>query len=96
LQQRKDVKFQDGEKKTLRFDTTKAPIRNESKTYAGKINWDFCVYDTQVSEFDQKIWSAGKETAKKVVAELKRGYTVLEIEKDGEGRDARYKVRPIR
>jgi hypothetical protein len=38
LQQRKDskfVKFQDQEKKVLRFDTTKAPERTESKIYTG-------------------------------------------------------------
>jgi hypothetical protein len=55
LQQRRDskyVKFQEGEKKVLRFDTTKAPVRSESRTYAGKINWDFTVYDTQVNQYD--------------------------------------------
>jgi hypothetical protein len=89
------VKFQDGEKKVLRFDTTKAPVRGESKIYTGKINWEFVVYDTQLSEFDAKTWTANKETAKKVVAELKKGYTVLEIERDGSGRDTRYRVRPV-
>ncbi len=98
LQQRRDskyVKFQEGEKKVLRFDTTKAPVRSESRTYAGKINWDFTVYDTQVNQYDVKTWSASKETAKKVVSELKRGYTVLEVERDGSGRDTRYRIRPI-
>jgi hypothetical protein len=26
---------------------------------------------------------------------LKKGYTVLEIERDGKGRDTRYRVRPV-
>jgi len=59
------------------------------------ITWDFTVYDAQLSEFDAKTWSANKETAKKVVAELKKGYTVLEIERDGSGRDTRYRVRSV-
>src|SRR6187551_2823241 len=84
LQQKKDSKytrFQDGEKKVLRFDTAKAPSRIESKIYAGKINWEFSVFDIQLGEFDAKTWSANKETAKKVMAELKKGYTSLEIER---------------
>lgn len=63
--------------------------------YTGKINWGFTVYDTQLDEFDAKTWDANKETAKKIVAELKKGYTVLEIERDGSGRDTRYRVRPV-
>jgi hypothetical protein len=92
----KYVKFQDGEKKVLRFDTTKEPTMSESRVYEGKINWDFSVYDTEVSNYVEKIWSASKETAKKVVALLKIGYTVLEVERIGTGRNTTYRVRPIR
>jgi hypothetical protein len=63
--------------------------------YMGKINWEFTVYDTQLTEFNAKTWSANKETAKKVVSELWKGYRVLEIERDGNGRDTRYRVRPV-
>jgi hypothetical protein len=96
--QSKYLKFQDGEIKTLRFETKNAIIRSESRSYPGKINWDFTVYvvnDPQVDQFNPKTWSASTETTKKVIPYLKRGYTVLEIQRDGSGRDTRYLVGPI-
>src|ERR687897_885306 len=58
LQQKKDskyIRFKDGETKTLKFDTTKKPEREESKRYAGKINWKFSVVEPSVN-LDQKDW----------------------------------------
>jgi hypothetical protein len=97
LQQKKDskyIKFEDGETKTLKFDTTKKPEREESKKYAGKINWKFSVVEPSIS-LDTKDWSTSAKVAGAIVEELRKGYTVLDIERFGSGTDTRYKIRPV-
>jgi hypothetical protein len=97
LQQKKDskyIKFEDGETKTLKFDTSKRPEREASKKYAGKINWKFSVVEPSVS-LDTKDWSTNAKVARAIVEELRKGYQVLDIERFGSGTDTRYKVTPV-
>jgi hypothetical protein len=97
LQQKKDskyIKFEDGETKTLKFETTTKPEREESKKYAGKINWKFSVIEPSVS-LGKKDWSTSAKVARAIVEELRKGYTVLDIERFGSGTDTRYKITPV-
>jgi len=97
LQQKKDskyIKFEDGETKNLKFDTSKKPEREESTKYPGKINWRFSVIEPSVS-LDKKDWSTNAKVARSIVEELRKGYTVLDIERFGSGTDTRYKITPV-
>ena len=71
------IKFDDGETRLLKFDTTKRVKREPSEVYKDKINYVFSVIEPSVG-LDVKTWSVSPTVADQIYTELKKGYTGTE------------------
>ena len=85
------VKFEDGETRTLKFDTMKRVKAEPSEVYKDRINYVFSVIEPSISP-DEKTWSAGPTVAIKIYTELAKGYTVLRITRNGLEKNTRYMI----
>lgn len=85
------IKFEDGETRTLRFDTTKRVKREPSEVYKDKINYIFSVIEPSISP-DAKTWSVGPTVADQLYTELAKGYMVLRITRNGLEKNTRYAI----
>ena len=71
------IKFEDGETRILKFDTTKRARREPSDVYKDKINYVFSVIEPSVG-LDVKTWSVSPTVADQIYTELAKGYTGTE------------------
>ena len=83
------IKFEDGETRILKFDTTKRAKREPSDVYKDKINYVFSVIEPSVG-LDVKTWSVSPTVADQIYTELAKGYTVLKITRNGLDKSTRY------
>ena len=83
------IKFEDGETRILKFDTTKRAIREPSEVYKDKINYVFSVIEPSVG-LDVKTWSVSPTVADQVYTQLAKGYTTLKITRNGLDKSTRY------
>ena len=83
------IKFEDGETRILKFDTTKRARREPSDVYKDKINYVFSVIEPSVG-LDVKTWSVSPTVADQIYTELAKGYTVLKITRNGLDKSTRY------
>jgi hypothetical protein len=83
------IKFEDGETRILKFDTTKRAKREPSEVYKDKINYVFSVVEPSVG-LDVKTWSVSPTVADQIYTELAKGYTVLKITRNGLDKSTRY------
>jgi hypothetical protein len=85
------IKFEDGETRTLKFDTMKRVKREPSEVYKDRINYVFSVIEPSISP-DEKTWSVGPTVADQIYTELARGYTLLRITRNGLEKNTRYMI----
>jgi len=86
------IKFEDGDRKILRF-PHKPPVREASTKYPGTFNWVFNdVVQPSVST-DLKKWSTSGKTSAKVVKEIRQNNHTLEITREGTGNNTKYHIR---
>jgi hypothetical protein len=80
-----------GEKKVLRFITTKK-IREVDKVFNGQPGKQirFVVTDPKVDSNAERNFDVGKRSARLIVTKLKEGHTLLSIERIGSGKDTLY------
>jgi hypothetical protein len=83
------IKFEDGETRILKFDTTKRAIREPSEVYKDKINYVFSVIEPSVG-LDVKTWSVSPTVADQIYTELAKGYVTLKITRNGLDKSTRY------
>ena len=85
------VKFEDGETRTLKFDTMKRVKREPSEVYKDRINYVFSVIEPSISP-DEKTWSVGPTVGDQIYTELAKGYTVIRITRNGLEKNTRYMI----
>jgi hypothetical protein len=88
------IKFEDGETRILKFDTTKKAKREPSEVYKDKINYVFSVIEPSIS-LDIKTWSVSPTVADQIYTELAKGYSTLKITRNGVDKSTRYQISGI-
>jgi hypothetical protein len=85
------VNIAEGEKKVLRFVTTKRIIEVD-KVFNGQPGKQirFVVTDPNIDNNAEKNFDVGKRSARLIVAKLKNGHTLLSIERIGSKKDTLY------
>jgi hypothetical protein len=89
------IKFEDGDRKVLRF-PHKPPVREPSTKYPGTFNWVFHDVVQPAVGPDIKKWSTSGKTSAKVVKEIRQNYHILEITREGTGNSTQYHVRALK
>ena len=85
------VNISKGEKKVLQFVTAKK-ISEVDKTYNGQLvkKVRFIVIEANSGSNTEKFFDVGKRSARLILAKLKEGNTLLNIERIGSGKDTLY------
>lgn len=85
------VNIATGEKKLLRFITTKK-IKEVPKTYNGQPTTQvrFFAVELNSGSNTEKFLDVGRRSARLIVAKLKEGHKILNVERIGSGKDTLY------